>query len=71
MSVEKPVVRIENWDIIEQNGQEILTGNVYGDDRYHDGDKIRTSVVTHIETKNTIYQLGKHFKRSPVPENPE
>ena len=67
--------RVENWAIIydeldpykapEQRVAR-LTGNLYGDHRCAEGEKVTTSRITSIDmrekiikTKNTTYKLGK------------
>jgi hypothetical protein len=66
---EKPRVRIENWKIVEWvwvDGVEVLVGRCYDHPLIQDGELIRTSEVVKkdfdnniVETKNTIYLLGK------------
>jgi len=57
----KPVVRIEQWCIVDNR----LVGKVYGHPVGKDGSKIQSTeiLVKHfekniVETKNTIYMLG-------------
>lgn len=62
-SATKPVVRIENYRRHHVGSTGILTGNVYGHPRFGDGTFVYTSTIVaagthHIETVNTIYQLG-------------
>jgi hypothetical protein len=58
----KPRVRIENWTCDGNH----LTGIVYGHPNFADGTVVTTSFIqtaldngTAIETRNTIYELGK------------
>lgn len=62
----KPEVHIENWTIF--NGK--IVGEVQDHPRFEEGTKVTTSRIltkpvgrfvegNHIETKNTVYILGK------------
>ena len=70
----KPHVKLENWYITSDGirspykapelHQPVLHGNAYGHPKFDDGDIIfSTPIVSingkYIETKNTIYELGK------------
>jgi hypothetical protein len=54
---------IENWQVVDWLGQNVVIGNIFGDDHWKDGTSIRTSTIltmseTEVETLNTIYKLG-------------
>lgn len=63
----KKEVRIENWDMITIGGVNLaLYGEVYNHENFADGTSVTTSRIERedlengiIETKNTIYLLGK------------
>lgn len=55
---------LTQWEIIDQGGWYLLRGAVMRDDRFPDGEVIRTSMLERIdfkkgtaETHNTIYKL--------------
>lgn len=70
--MEKREVRIEEWEVIfnSEDGSRKLRGNVYGHVNFTDGTEVVTSKIIkddsienyRIETKNTIYILGKERK---------
>lgn len=63
---------IENWRVVDwcySTGQKVVSGFLFGDDRYEDGTSIRTSEVVKLdyenkklETLNSMYDLGKECK---------
>lgn len=61
----RPVVRLENWSF-DINGK--LCGDCYNHPRFEDGTRVVTSsilnIVGDVETRNTIYKLGKAFAQS-------
>lgn len=47
-------------------GEKVVIGNISGDRYWANGETLRTSQIvkledTHVETRNTIYQLGDYF----------
>lgn len=53
---------LENWYIVGLS----VTGDLFGDDRWSDGQQVTTSYVVnldvdkgYLETRNTVYGLGK------------
>lgn len=55
---------LTNWKIEDRGDWYSLLGTVTGDDRFDDGDTVRTSMLERIdfvtgiaETKNTVYRL--------------
>jgi len=64
MEKNKRVSTITNWKIEDMGDYFRLTGSVFGDDRFEEGEPIYTSMLLRIdfekniaETKNTIYNL--------------
>lgn len=66
----KPVVRLEGWAVFEVDGDaRVLSGRVFGHERFGDGLQVTTSKVvteqpvfmkgSQVETKNTFYMLGE------------
>jgi hypothetical protein len=67
--------RLENWSLIDVNGEESLAGYVYDDERkqpnsrqYADGHRLITSKVMSLDraagtaqTRNTLYSLGEEL----------
>lgn len=64
---EKKQCRMEDWQIIDYR----LHGKIYDHPHFPDGKQVRTSIILsapdeadrngYIETRNTIYKLGKKF----------
>lgn len=55
---------LNNWEIVNMGDWHCLRGNVINDDRFDDGEMVRTSMLESIdfkkkiaETMNTIYHL--------------
>lgn len=60
----KQQATLRNWGIEDRGEYYALRGQVYGHDRFTDGEWVKTSCLLHIdfekgeaETKNTIYIL--------------
>lgn len=72
MSESKPLCgTLENWRLVDwckSKGDQVVCGWLYGDDRFEDGTEIRTSGIVKLdrenntlETRNSIYKLGKEL----------
>ena len=75
MSDKKYGGKLENWKVVDwcnSLGETVVYGKLYNDPagRFPDGEVVRTSYVVKLdyennklETKNTIYDLGKPWSR--------
>ena len=58
----KPVYEARNHEIVRVGGVTLMWCDVYGHDKFPDGDRIRTSVIQEmssdkVETLNSVYIL--------------